>query len=105
MFEKVFFSLIILFSIYLCCCGSSSNIIFSLISFIGIIVSLAILLLFYNLEFFGLMFLIIYIGAITVIFLFVIFIFNLTNPSNIFKIELPRPKNIFLENILLLILF
>src|SRR5690348_3112146 len=103
MFEKLLFVLVITFSTYLCCCGSS-NIILSLISFIGIIIGLAILLLLYNIEFFGLIFLIIYIGAITVIFLFVIFIFNLVNVSNVFIIKPVFSKNKFLESVLTFVL-
>jgi NADH-quinone oxidoreductase subunit J len=62
------------------CCGQ--NVIFSLLSFIGVIINLVCLLLLHGVEFLSLVFLIIYIGAIVVLFLFVIFIFNLTAQSD-----------------------
>jgi NADH:ubiquinone oxidoreductase subunit 6 (subunit J) len=80
-FILIFFTLkisilaLIIFFAFLIGCGS--NIILSLLSFIGIIFCLVSLLISFNIEFLSLIFLIIYIGAIVVLFLFVIFIINL----------------------------
>jgi NADH:ubiquinone oxidoreductase subunit 6 (subunit J) len=74
---KIFFICLIVSIAVLICC--SSNVIFSIFSFIGIIINIVGLLLSFNIEFLSLIFLIIYIGAIIVLFLFVIFIINLDN--------------------------
>jgi NADH-quinone oxidoreductase subunit J len=82
-FNYLFLFIIFLLSIVICC---GSNIILSLISFIGIILNLFIFLYWYNIDFLALIFLIIYIGAIIVLFLFVVFIFDLNNTTKIINL-------------------
>jgi NADH-quinone oxidoreductase subunit J len=67
--------LIIFFAGFLC---YGRNIIYSIFSFILLVINLTFLLIFYNVEFLSLIFLIIYIGAIAVLFLFVIFMLDLS---------------------------
>jgi NADH:ubiquinone oxidoreductase subunit 6 (subunit J) len=64
----------------LICC--SRNPMYTIFSFITLIVFLFIFLIKYDVEFIAIAFLIIYIGAIMVLFLFVIFLLNLYNVDN-----------------------
>jgi NADH:ubiquinone oxidoreductase subunit 6 (subunit J) len=87
MFDYIFLFIIFLLSIIICC---GSNIILSLISFIGIILNLFIFLYWYNIDFLALIFLIIYIGAIIVLFLFVVFMFDLNNTTKMINLIIAK---------------
>jgi NADH-quinone oxidoreductase subunit J len=101
MLNYLFLFIIILLSIIICC---GSNIILSLISFIGIILNLFIFLYWYNIDFLALMFLIIYIGAIIVLFLFVVFIFDLNNTTKIINLIIIK-RSLFQINNNFIIIF
>jgi len=96
---QILISCLVIFSAFLICC--SRNIIFSIFIFISFIINLVFLLISYNIEFLSLIFLIIYIGAITVLFLFVIFIINLEENT----IKLINKVNILNFVVLLLVSF
>src|SRR4051812_1551032 len=73
----LFFLIIVFFLIVFFGNSYSQNIITLLLNFIIGVVLLTLLLLYNNIEFLGIIFAIIYIGAIIVLFLFTVFIFNL----------------------------
>lgn len=92
MLELVGLFILMVLSIIICC---NWNPMYSIFSFISLIVLLSTYLIKHDVEFIAIAFLIIYIGAIMVIFLFVIFLLNLYQPlkynrilSNLFSDKL-----------------
>ena len=70
--------LLIVFSIFACLTViTSTNPIIAIIYLIGVFLSAAIYLIFIGLNFIGISYIIVYIGAITVLFLFVILLLNI----------------------------
>jgi NADH-ubiquinone oxidoreductase chain 6 len=74
---KIFLEFLIVFSIFACLTViTSTNPIIAIIYLIGVFLSAAIYLIFIGLNFIGISYIIVYIGAITVLFLFVIMMIN-----------------------------
>lgn len=76
------------------------NVIFSLI---GTFLCAGSLLLFFNLEFFAIIFVAIYIGAIAVFFLFIVMLFNI--PVKHEELTIVRWFSVFLGGVILLLVF
>jgi len=86
MFEFLHFCTLVVLAILICC---NRNPMYTIFSFITLIVFLFIFLIKHDVEFIAVAFLIIYIGAIMVLFLFVIFLLNLYNVESR-KLVTPR---------------
>lgn len=73
-----FLEILIVFSIFACLTViTSTNPVIAIIYLIGVFLSAAIYLIFVGLNFIGISYIIVYIGAITVLFLFVIMLLNI----------------------------
>jgi NADH-quinone oxidoreductase subunit J len=72
--------ILIILSIFICC---NYNPMYSIFNFIGLILFLSVYLIKHEVEFIAIALLIIYIGAIMVLFIFVIFLLNLTHINSL----------------------
>jgi NADH-ubiquinone oxidoreductase chain 6 len=104
MLELLGIFILMLLSVIICC---NSNPMYSIFSFIGLIFFLSAYIIKHNVEFIAIAFLIIYIGAITVIFIFVVFLLNLyglSTPNLNYAQYVTFKINLFYQGTVLLII-